>query len=107
VNGPAYGTIWHGREDFHPSGLTFGVWYWSWLERALRASEKERLVPRLRVDMSRSEVLAEVGGDWRSRPALGRPVRYFEAVNFPAQLKLDEGDVVVKINPWPFISRGK
>jgi hypothetical protein len=27
VNGPAYGTIWDGREDFYPTGLTFGIWY--------------------------------------------------------------------------------
>ena len=27
VNGPAYGTIWDGREDFYPTELTFGMWY--------------------------------------------------------------------------------
>src|SRR5262245_52278412 len=35
VNGPTYGTIWDGREDFYPTGLAFGVWYRRWLERAL------------------------------------------------------------------------
>jgi hypothetical protein len=104
VNGPTYGTIWDGREDFRPTGLTFGVWYRRWLERALRTLENERLVSRLRVGMSRAEVLAEVGGDWRARPALGRPVRYLEAAEIPAQLELDEQDVVIKVNPWPFIS---
>jgi len=104
VNGPAYGTIWAGREDFYPKGLTFGVWYRRWLERALLALDNERLVPRLRVGMSRADVLAEIGGDWKARPALGRPVRYFEAADIPAQLELDEQDVVIKVRPWPFIS---
>jgi hypothetical protein len=104
VNGPTYGTIWDGREDFYPTGLVFGRWYRRWLERALRALDNERLVPRLRVGMSRADVLAEVGGDWWARPALGRPVRYFEAADIPAQLELDERDVVVKVSPWPFIA---
>lgn len=103
VNGPTYGTIWNGREDFYPTNLAFGVWYRRWLERALLTLDNERLVPRLRVGMSRADVLSEVGGDWRARPALGRPVRYFEAADIPAQLELDERDVVVKISPWPFI----
>lgn len=104
VNGPAYGTVWDGREDFYPTGLAFGVWYRRWLERALLALDNQRLVRRLRVGMSRADVLAEVGGDWQARPALGRPVRYFEAADIPAQLELDERDVVVKVNPWPFIT---
>jgi len=104
VNGPTYGTIWDGCEDFYPTGLAFGVWYRRWLERALLALDNDRLVPRLRVGMTRSDVLAEVGGDWSARPALGRPVWYFEAADIPAQLELDERDVVVKISPWPFIA---
>jgi hypothetical protein len=100
VNGPTYGTVWEGREDFYPTGLTFGVWYRRWLERALRVLDNERLLSLLRVGMSRSDVLAEVGGDWQARPALGRPVRYLEAADIPAQLELDERDVVVRINPW-------
>jgi hypothetical protein len=104
VNGPTYGTIWDGREDFYPSGLTFGAWYRRWLERALLALDNLRLVPRLRVGMTREDVLAEVGGDWRARPALHRPVRYFEATDIPAQLELDERDVVIKVRPWPFIA---
>jgi hypothetical protein len=103
VNGPSYGTIWVGREDFHPTALSFGAWYRQWLEQALRRLENERLVPRLRVGMSRADVLAEVGGDWKARPAFGRAVRYFEATDIPAQLELDAKDVVVKVHPWPFI----
>jgi hypothetical protein len=103
VNGPTYGTIWDGREDFYPTGLSFGAWYRRWLEKALRTLENERLVPRLRVGMSRAEVLDAVGGDWKARPALGRSVRYFEAEDFPAQLEIDDQDRVVKIHEWPFI----
>jgi hypothetical protein len=103
VNGAAYGTIWDGREDFYPTGLAFGAWYRRWLDRALRTLGNERLLARLRVGMSRGDVLAEVGGDWQARPALGRPVRYFEAADIPAQLELDERDIVVEVRPWSFI----
>jgi hypothetical protein len=103
VNGATYGTIWDGREYFYPTGLAFGVWYRRWLERKLRTLGNEQLLARLRVGMSRADVLAEVGGDWQARPALGRPVRYFEAADIPAQLELDERDVVVKIRPWSSI----
>jgi hypothetical protein len=103
VNGPTYGTIWGGGELLYPTGMAFGVWYRRWLERALRVLDNERLVPRLRVGMTRAEVIAEVGGDWQARPALHRPVRYFEAAEIPAQLELDQRDVVIQINLWPFI----
>jgi hypothetical protein len=104
VNGPAHGTIWDGREKFYPTELTFGMCYRRWLERALRVLDNKRLIPRLRVGMTRADVLAEVGGDWKTRPALDRPVRYFEADDIPAQVVLDEGNLVVEVNPWPFIS---
>lgn len=104
VNGPTYGTIWDGREDYYPTGLTFGVWYRRWLERALLALDNERLVPRLRVGMTRAEVLTEVGGEWQARPAFNRTVRYFESADIPAQLELDEHDIVVKVTPWSFIT---
>ena len=104
VNGPTFGTIWDGGEDFYPTGLFFAVWYRTWLERALLALENERLVPHLRVGMSKTDVLADVGGDWQERQALGRPVRYFEAADIPVQLELDERDVVIKVSPWLFIA---
>lgn len=103
VNGPTYGTIWDGREDFYPTGLAFALWYRNWLEQTLRVLDNERLVPRLRVGMSRSDVLAEIGGDWQARPAFGRLVQYFESSDIPAQLVLDERDVVVEVRPWQFI----
>ena|SRR6185312_16991579 len=103
VNGPAYATIWDGREKFYPTELTFGIWYRRWLERALRVLDNGGLIPRLHVGMTRADVLAKIGGDWKTRPALGRPVRYLEADDIPAQLVLDERDPVVEVNPWPFI----
>jgi hypothetical protein len=102
VNGPAYGTIWEGREDFYPTDLTFLIWYRRWLERALRVLDNERLIARLRLGMTPADVLAEVGGDWKMRPALGRPLRYFESNEIPAQLVLDERDLVVEVKPWTF-----
>ena len=53
--------------------------------------------------MTRADVLAEVGGDWKTRSELGRPVRYFESEDIPAQLVLDERDLVAEIKPWLFI----
>jgi hypothetical protein len=103
VNGRSYGTIWDDREEFYPTGLAFGVWYRRWLERALRTLGNERLLARMRVGMSRADVLAEVGWDWQGRPAPGGPVRYFEAADIPAQLVLDERDIVVEVRPWSSI----
>jgi hypothetical protein len=104
VNGPTYGTVWGGREDFYPTGLSFSAWYRRWAEGSLLALNNERLVPRLRVSISKADVLAEVGGNWKSRRALNRPIWYFEASDIPAQLELDERDIVVKVRPWPFIA---
>ena len=104
VNGSTYGTVWDGCGDFYPTGKSFSEWYRRWLERALAALDNDRLVPRLRVGMSRADVLATVGGDWQERPAVDPPIRYFEASDFPAQLELDERDLVIKVNPWPFIT---
>ena len=105
VNGPTYGTIWGGRaEELCPTGSTFDVWYRQWLERVLRVLDNERLISRLRVGMSRAEVLAEVGGDWQERPAFRGPVRYLEAAGIPVQLELDERDIVVKVAPPLFIA---
>lgn len=55
--------------------------------------------------MSRADVLAEVGWDWQGRPAPGGPVRYFEAADIPAQLVLDERDIVVEVRPWSSICK--
>ena len=54
VNGPTYGTIWGGREDFYPTGWSFGVWYRRWVEHALRALDNEKLVPRYKSGCQRT-----------------------------------------------------
>lgn len=103
VNGPTYGTVWDGWTEFHPKRQTFGVWYRQWAEQALRSLANEALVPRLRVGMSKADVLAEVGGDWQIRKALDRAIWFMESSDIPAQLELDEQEIVVKINPSLFI----
>ena len=115
TRGAAYSVIWlstalptarfgMAARICYPTGLTFGVWYRRWLELALRTLDNERrLVPRLRAGMTRAEVVAEVGGDWETRPSSVQALRYFEADDIPAQLVLDERDVVVEVRPWLFI----
>lgn len=106
VNGPTYGTIWNGREDFYPTGRTFGCWYRDWLERSLRALDSERHSSRLQLGMTSREVVAAVGGKWEARQIPsphGGPIVYLESPDFPAQLELDERGQVIKIIPWPFI----
>lgn len=103
VNGPTYGTIWDGREDFFPTGLNFSEWYRRWLERALRLLSNERLIPQIKIGMSQGEVIAEVGGTWRARQVQGLPGWLFESPDIPAQLELNARGLVVKINPWLFI----
>ena len=103
VNGPTYGTIWFGREDFFPTDLSFSIWYRSWAEKALQALKNENKVSLLRVGMSKADVIKKVGGDWRTRKALYGPIWYFEASNIPAQLELDEHGIVIKVNPRQFI----
>ena len=106
VNGVTYGTVWDGREDFYPTGMSFAVWYrrWAWL--ALRTVENEPLVARLRLGMSKAEIVAEVGGDWAERHVEFSTglVRYFEADDIPAQIKLDESGRVAEVIPWDFIT---
>lgn len=103
TSGPARGTIWEGDMEFLPTGLSFGVWYRNWLERALRTLENEKLVSRLRVGMTRAEVLAAVRGNWYERPAVYKPGSFLEAAEIPAELELDQRGLVVAVKPWPFI----
>ena len=44
VNGPAYGTIWEGRENFYPVTESFDVWYGNWLRK--RVGRKRSPAPR-------------------------------------------------------------
>jgi len=104
VMGSNRGTVWEGCEDFYPRGIAFSAWYRQCTEQALRASEDEKIIPLLQIGMSQSDVIAEVGGNWKTRKAMHRPVTFMEASDIPAQLELDEREIVVAIKPWPFIS---
>ncbi|HLK54984.1 MAG TPA: SMI1/KNR4 family protein [Chthonomonadaceae bacterium] len=42
ANGPTYGTIWEGRENCYPTGLSFWTWYRQWIDRLVH-----RALPRL------------------------------------------------------------
>jgi hypothetical protein len=104
VNGPGRGTIWDGNcEGLHPTEKTFREWFGGWAERSLRKVRNEALVEeRLRVGMTKAEVVEALDAGWEERPALYRPepVTYFEAPFIPAQLVLDETGRVVGIEPW-------
>jgi hypothetical protein len=100
ANGPTCGTIWVGREDFYPTGLSFSDWYRDWAEQSLQRLENLALVKKLRVGMSKIDVIGTTGGDWSERVTVGG-VRYFEASQIPAQLELNEGGIVTKVKPWP------
>jgi hypothetical protein len=106
TNGAAYGTVWDGRpedDDFHPTGLSFHVWYRRWAEGTPRVLENERLLPRLRVGMTEAQVLMEVGGNWKKRKAAYQPIWYLESPDIPAQLDLDDRGIVLRVRPWHFI----
>ncbi len=103
VNGASYGTIWLGQDYYYPTGLSFGLWYKEWLESAIILVENERLIRLLRIGMQRAEVVAAVGGNWKSRPRFQSNQQFFESPEIPAQLILDEHDIVVEIRPLPYL----
>lgn len=103
VNGQSYGTIWLGQDCYYPTGVSFGGLYREWLERSLMRVENERLVPLLRVGMSRAEVVATVGGNWKSRPGIRSTEQFFESREFGAQLTLDEHGIVINVRRLPFL----
>jgi hypothetical protein len=103
LNGPAYGTIWEGREDLYPCEMSFGVWYRRWLERSLRILANEPLVAKLTLGMTKEQVVATTGGDWKEKRTADDKY-YFEAPEIAAQLILSGEDGIVKeIKPWSSI----
>ena len=105
VNGPTYGTIWGGLEDFYPTDASFHDWYHSWADRALRCLKNERLKAELRVGMWKSDVLAEIPSDWKERQITWPTGTQwlFESSDIPVQLELDDLGRVIKLNPWHHI----
>lgn len=99
VNGESFGLIWDGMDgEFIPMFLTFGDWYRGWVEKALRTLENEPLVKKLRIGMTKQQVQDAVNADWNERPAILRPIIYFEASEISAQLVLNQDGVVIEIN---------
>jgi hypothetical protein len=99
VNGPTYGTIWEGREDFFPTGESFSGWYRAWAERSLRRVENLGVARRLRRGMTKTEVVDATGAsDWQER--VTPHVHVFESSVVPAQVVLSAEGIVVKVNPW-------
>ena len=106
VRGPAYGTIWNGEgELFAPTNLSFEAWYAHWAQRALRLLENEKLVALIRKGMTKERVLEITGDFWREREFTydGVTRYYLESSEIPVQLEINDGERVIKINPWPFI----
>ncbi|MEM8534365.1 MAG: SMI1/KNR4 family protein [Chloroflexota bacterium] len=103
VNGPTYGTMWEGREDFYPTGQSFGTWYRQWAESTLRILANEPLVDRLAIGMSKAQVIAAIEADWREREVYDGSKYYLEATDIPAQLELNKKRIVIKIRRYETI----
>lgn len=102
VNGPTYGTIWSGYEaDFSPTGQSFTAWYREWAERSLRRLAYAKLLPALRLGMSKAEVFEAVPTSWTI--VEGRFGRRLHGTDVRVTLGLDEHDVVTDIFPASFV----
>lgn len=99
VNGPKYGTIWEGYnyDHFTPTNLTFIQWMRNWAEKELRKLLNEPLVKRIKVGMTKAQVIKLAAGDWQERHVLSGST-FLECADFRAQLELDADKVVIKIN---------
>jgi hypothetical protein len=47
--------------------MSFGMWYRRWLERSLRILANEPLVAKLTLGMTKEQVVATTGGDWKEK----------------------------------------
>ena len=100
VNGPAYGTVWQGRENFYPMAESFDVWYGDWLRRleehALPRLANERRIAGVEVGMTKAEVIALCGGVWKLKPyGAGKTFLSFEHLS--TEFVLTEQEVVERI----------
>lgn len=100
VNGPAYGTIWQGRENFYPIAESFSIWYGDWLRRleehALPRLANERKIAGVKVGMAKAEVIAICGVEWEQKPRLEKTT-LLTFKHLSTQFELNEQDVVVWI----------
>jgi hypothetical protein len=71
VNGATYGTIWEGRDDFYPTGLSFWQWYEKWLihlrDHTLPTLDNESSIDGVEVGMHLAEVTKRSGLIGKSR----------------------------------------
>lgn len=99
VNGPTYGTMWEGREDFFPTGLSFDAWYRRWMDRlvtrALPVLANERAAARTKVGMTMAQVINICGGHWKKKE-WGTNEWFLSFDHLATQFELNEQDVVVR-----------
>lgn len=107
VNGPAYGTVWITDLDlknFHCSHPSFESWYGDWLRRleehALPRLANERRIAGVEVGMTKAEVIALSGGEWKQKPRLEKTTT-LSFNHLSTQFELDEQERVV----WIFSHR--
>jgi len=101
VTGPTRGQVWNAHEmGIVPTGLTFSQWYRHWAERALEILANEPLAERIKIGMTRSEVIEVTNSNWNERK--GGEATLFENPRIAAQLYLNEEKVVVRIIRYEF-----
>jgi hypothetical protein len=97
VNGEASGTVWDGvdYDYFYPTHLTFSQWMRAWAEKNLLVFDNKPLVERIKVGMTKEEVISATGEDWIERTVSDKTL--FENARMRAQLELDDKHVVTTI----------
>jgi hypothetical protein len=91
--------IWLGRDDFYPTGLTFGSWYRDWMKdlvvRVLPLVSNERVVEKVRVGMTKAEVIGICGGESHEKTLAGMTFLCFS--HLKTEFQLDPDKVVTRI----------
>jgi len=100
VNGKTFGTVWDGAEYdyFYPTHLTFSQWMRAWAEENLQVFANKPLVERIRVGMTKDEVIAATGEGWTERTV--SELILLENALMRVQLELDESKIVLKIRSY-------
>lgn len=103
VNGATYGTMWEGRENYFPLGLSFGEWYGQWLnkqvEKAIPILANEKVIAgKIKIGMTKSEVIEICGGcgEWTQREWLP-PKFNLSFASLATHFELDEEERIVRL----------
>lgn len=103
VSGPAYGTVWITDLDlknFHCSHPSFESWYGAWMKRlkehALPRLANERRIAGVEVGMTKAEVIALCGGEWKLKPYWGGKT-FLSFEHLSTEFVLSEQEVVERI----------